>query len=165
MNLSKFPTIVRAKNIGIQFLPEYYSSQVFFNYDYEIENSILKGVRLEYNADGVSGTVPPPYSLNFDTQTVAPYKFLQFGLQPLTAVYFGLTLVDRNNNLILQNYPLNALNNPTTGANANTNFIRRFNTEIDLQKSFVSLIDKTLIPTFATDAVYINFTFYYKPKN
>ncbi len=165
MNLSRFPTIVQAKNIGLQFLPDYYASQIFFNYDYEIDNCILKGIRLEYNADGVFGSVPSPYSLNCNTQLVAPYKFLQFGLQPVVASYFGLTLVDKNNNLILQNYPLNGLNNPTTGANANTNYIRRFNSEINLQKSFVSILDKTVIPSFATDAVYINFTFYYKPKN
>lgn len=171
MNLSKFPTITCAKTIIFQIERQNFASQTFFNYDAEIEGSLLKGIRFEFSIfNFIPLGSPSPYSYIVDfTQTIPVQTAIIniLNLDDALASFFGITLVDDNNNNILQNYPLCGLNNPTTGANANTNYIRRFNSKINLQKSYISLIDKTQSNTSLSgiDLLFGAITFYYKPKN
>lgn len=165
MNLSKFPTITVAKTIILEFPYINLSSQTFFDYDETIENSILKGIRIEYsgNSTQIPATQVPPKSLDYFPSSFFGSKPNQFVNAPFICAYFGLTLVDKNNNNILQNYPLNGLNNPNE-ITPNTNFIRRFNSSINFSKSYISLLDKT-ISIVGNPYYYFAFTFYYKPKN
>lgn len=166
MNLSKFPTITVAKTITLGYNQSNSASQVFFNFDYAIDNSILKGIRFEFGDNSASGVITPtpPASIRYN-----PLNFYSNNPSVAGVVigsYFGITLVDKKNNIILNNYPINGLNNPDLSL-PNTNFIRRFNSEIDLSKSFISLIDKTQAPLIFVffDQWNLSFTFYYKPKN
>lgn len=168
MNLSKFPTITNAKTLFVEIDINLLTSQIFLPYDKEIDNSLIKGIRNEYvqSSTGITNISPYSYALNLNI------VFPQFAnnnigqLDPAISAYFGITLVDDNNNNILQDYPLNGLNNPTIGANANTDYIRRFNSKVNLQKSFISLLDKTQAGFLSQSDVYFAcLTFYYKPKN
>lgn len=168
MNLSRFPTITVSKTIIVEYPNQNLKSQTFFDYDNTIDKSKLKGLRIEYSANsGQIGSAPtPPTSLNYLATNFFPVTGnLQYVADPIVCSLFGITLVDTNNNLILQNYPLNGLNNPTYGlfGTPNTNYIRRFNADINLSKSYISLLDKTFV--FAPNVYfYFAFTFYIKPK-
>lgn len=168
MNLSKFPTITNAKTLFVEIDINLLTSQIFLPYDKEIDNSLIKGIRVEYiqSSNGIIFISPNSYALNLNI-VYPQYANKNIGnLEATTCAYFGLTLVDDKNNNILQDYPLNGLNNPTTGANANTNYIRRFNAKVNLQKSFISLLDKTQAGYLSQADVYFGcLTFYYKPKN
>jgi len=131
--------------------------KVFFDYDKEINESILKGIRFEpygllgkYRPESLQYTpiAPPPFSVK-----VANAKN--------DARLFSITLVDKNNNVILDKYPLAALIIPDDELARNYSFIRRFSTLIDLSKCYISLIDPTFILPPAT-IIDFNFTFYYK---
>ena len=162
MNLSKFPTITKCKTVILPIYPADFGSQTFFPYDAELDNSILKGIRIEYINTPFSGTIPP-YSIIANLNNVIPLGVTGTMLRIPLAIYFGITLVDKNNNNILQDYPVCALTQPRLFQK--TNYIRRFNARINLQKSFISVLDKTVIPTnlAGIDALYSAFTFYYKP--
>lgn len=170
MNLSKFPTITIAKTIIFEIPQQNFVNQTFFNYDEALDKSILKGIRFEYSIfNFIPLGSPSPYSLIVDFATLynKPASTNILNLDDSLSSFFGITLVDNNNNNILQDYPLSGLNNPTVGINSNTNYIRRFNTKIDLQKSYITLIDKTQIngALSGVDIVFGAITFYYKPKN
>lgn len=166
MNLSRFPTIVCCKTIILEFPFQNLRSQTFFNFDAEIDKSILKGIRIEYagNSTQIPATAVPPKSMDYQASNFFSYSGgSQFVCAPFICGYFGITLVDKKNNNVLQNYPLNGLNNPNE-ITPNTNYIRRFNTEIDFSKSYISLLDKT-ITIIGQPYYYFSLTFYYKPKN
>jgi hypothetical protein len=170
MNLSKFPIITCAKTIIFQIERQNFTSQTFFNYDAEIDGSLLKGIRFEFSIfNFIPLGSPSPYSYIVDFTQTIPVSIPSINIANLDdsiAPFFGITLVDNQNNNILQDYPLCGLNNPTIGANANTNYIRRFNAKINLQKSFITLIDKTVSSgaLAGIDLLFGAITFYYKPK-
>lgn len=164
MNLSSFPTITKCKTLVVPIYRKDFFSQTFFPYDKEFDNSILKGIRTEYNFTPVAGS-PPPYSIIANLNNTYPLGITGNSMSIGISRFLGITLVDDKNNNILQNYPICGLTQPQIGIN--TNYIRRFNAKINLQKSFISVLDKTVINTILAniDAIYGTFTFYYKPKN
>lgn len=169
MNLTRFPTITLAKLVLIPYEEQFAASQFYFNYDETIQKSKLKGIRYEQTKDARvnPGATIPPISMSYNVSQIFGTNYLTPALaSPLIASYFGITLVDMSNNIILNNYPILGLTNPDT-VNPNTNYIRRFNADIDISKSFISLVDKTQSSTiFATYKTwFFNFTFYIKSKN
>jgi len=162
MNLTLFPTITNCKTIVVPIYRQDFGSQTFFPYDKELDNSIVKGIRTEYSISPNFGNVPP-YSILADLNLTMPLGVTGTMMRIPFAKFFGINLVDDKNNNILQDYPICALtqvrlNQPTT-------YIRRFNAKINLQKSFISLLDKTEINAglAGVDLLYSLFTFYYKP--
>jgi len=164
MNLTLFPTITKCKTIIVPIFRQDYGSQTFFPYDKELDNSILKGIRTEY-IGLPNNPISPPESLAADLSLTYPLGVTGtiFGMRVTVARYFGITLVDDKNNNILQDYPIGALTQVQAGVG--TTYIRRFNAKINLQKSFISILDKTQVPPSGSGValIYSAFTFYYKP--
>lgn len=149
-NLTNFPIIVRSKKIKIfvSGIPGQ-NTQFFFDYDQEINDCYIKGIRFE----------PRQYVSGFTTffGTIRDDSNGDYTAATLQNAVNGwlLNLVDTKGNAIISDYPVANLGIVTT-------VVRRYNMQIDLSKSYIHYADPSSI-TAPYKSVLI-FTFYYKPK-
>lgn len=140
-NLQKFPTIVRVKSVQIPVNePLSGVSNQFFPYDAELNNSWIKGIRLELRNltwNSIVNSSGTPYNATYN----------------LARSWF-LNLVTHEGKTIVSDYPLNGLASP----NATATFIRRFNLRCDLSKSYI----RYALPATPPGIVHFSFSVYYK---
>jgi hypothetical protein len=139
LNLTPYPTIKFAKEVNINIPTGYPNNpvgNVFFDYDAEISNSKLTGICF----------VPLTMNNNFNG--------LSLSIEQAKSVY--ITLVNRNNERIIDSLPLNALYTLNSAGNI---ILRRFSTHISLENSFVTFTGDQDI-----SGNVIVFTFYYNPN-
>lgn len=136
LNLTPYPTIKYAKDVKINIpsnAPSVPLGDYFFNFDAEINNAKLTGICFV------------PLTMNSAANSCS--------VEQAKVVY--ITLVDKNNQRIVDKLPINALY--TLNASGNI-ILRRFANKISLENSFVTINGDDL------SNVNIHFTFYYNPN-
>jgi hypothetical protein len=116
LNLTPYPTISFSKQVSIKF-PNGFDGPLgnfFFDFDPEITRSKLTGICFV------------PNTLNSGPNSITVE----------TAKYIYITLVDHNNERIVDNLPLNALYTLNSSGNI---ILRRFSNRISLENSFVTI--------------------------
>ena len=144
LNLTQFPIITLSKTINV-LIPANTpaGTSIFLPYDAEINNSVLKGVKVSL--------------ANYDV------AILINGINVIDEEdirRFYISLSNNNEQKIIDDFPLNGL---TSLSSTNNRTIRRYNCVIDLAKSFLKLNDD-LTAAVGIDS-FIPITFYYKPLN
>ena len=144
LNLTQFPIITLTKTINV-LVPANSpaGTRIFFEYDQEINQSIIRGINVNYADKGVGTTIN-------NTNVIVE--------DDTTCVY--INLLNSNENKIVDELPLNAL---TSIANSYNRAIRRFNSKIDSAKSYIRL--NTQFTSNDNIDNIIPITFYYKPLN
>lgn len=135
LNLTPYPTIKFAKEVSIKF-PDGYngtSGNFYFDFDAEISRSKLTGICFV------------PFTMN---QSVG-------AITENSAKHIFITLVDHNNERIVDNLPLLALYTLNSSGNI---ILRRFSNRISLEKSFVT------VSTELEAGENIYFTMYFNPN-
>ena len=140
LNLTPYPTIKFAKEVNINISPSGFSNNpvgnIYFDYDAEINNSKLTGICF----------VPSTMNNNFNGSS----------LNTTQAKEITVTLVNHNNERIVDSLPLNALYTLNSAGNI---ILRRFSTHISLQNSFITLSGVSDLSNSV-----VSFTFYYNPN-
>lgn len=116
LNLTPYPTISFSKQVSIKF-PNGFDGPLgnfFFDFDPEISRSKLTGICFV------------PFTMNDQSGAITVN----------TARYIYITLVDHNNERIVDNLPLNALYTRNSRGNI---YLRRFSNRISLENSFVTI--------------------------
>ena len=157
VNTSKAPKIELVKTVKL--LIDYPNTPLqdnyFFDYDREINNSIVTGIKVNYSPILSGG------NSNFiDYLNTSAGQVQNMTLNSFYDAAIVLTLKDKFDNILVDKYPVYALAMKIVSVrNPWFTGVRRFNCEVDLGKSFVSILNKTLV-----EATWISFDFYYKPK-
>lgn len=153
MDLSLLPNLTRSKMVTVNFGSNTPKQNVkyFFNYDLEVKES--KTVGIIFNTNGSH------LIYKFDNVIGLTYA------DALNSCY--INLVDKDNNTVCENLPLNALFRYLYAKGSfretsmdNAFSIRKFNTEIDWAKSYVIFYDS---PGTLSGAI-LPLTIYYKRK-
>ena len=151
--LSLFPELTRSKMIKTSFGTNspVASKKYFFDYDLELKES--KTVGIQFNPG--------------DTQLYQQPSSQPQPLYPTDAILgCYLNLVDRDNNVVVENMPLKSLWNffYSRGQNGVASplsiLTRKFNVEIDWAKSYVIFYEAP----GAIDGEFVSLTVYYKRK-
>ena len=159
-NLSKAPkiTLVKQVKIIIDYPNTPIQDRYYFDYDAEINNSTITGIKVnESVALGIGNFTAFTNINNVQRQNISIVQFI-YGS-------FLLTLKSKFDNSLVENYPVYALAmrndfTPIVGGVNDFTGVRRFNLQADLSKSYVTIADKTI-----AQATWISFDIYYQPKN
>jgi hypothetical protein len=144
LNLTQFPIITLAKTINV-LIPANTTAgtSIFLPYDAEINNSILRGAMIN-NASTIISTYTN--------------GIINISNVDLNLLYINLT--NEKEEVIIDSLPCKSLVNYISDTNKS---IRRFNTKINLSKSFIKLTD--VLTNDANQNQLLSITFYYKPIN
>jgi hypothetical protein len=142
LNLTQFPIITLAKTINV-LIPANTTAgtSIFLPYDAEINNSILRGAMIN-NASTIISTYTN--------------GIINISNVDLNLLYINLT--NEKEEVIIDSLPCKSLVNYISDTNKS---IRRFNTKINLSKSFIKLTD--VLTNDANQNQLLSITFYYKP--
>jgi hypothetical protein len=153
--LSLFPELTRSKMVNVSFGSNtpIVNTKYFFDYDLELKES--KTVGVQFNPGDTTLYNKPSTAI---------------GGEPiyLTSSEQGLyiNLVDKDNNVVVENLPLNALYRllytpgQTGVAQSNSIITRKFDVEIDWAKSYVIWYASPGV----IDGEFVSLTIYYKRK-